>query len=225
MGKRQPRQRNPSSTEEIAKAVHQLQEYHALGLRLLQQYPSGRKHNQETVRLEAAEYRMNPVKIYQIRDFAHETHGYTDGELKALVELCWTHSYAPGFTVIAKFLSAPNKKERTALQRDAIKGRWSLSTVQREIIARFGRRKQAGKRPDVLGDLNGFYADLQTRAMYWGRLKTELRRKPTAGSSRLRWSQVPKTIRELLDKAVNAMKDLEVALEEFLPSPEDSKAK
>jgi hypothetical protein len=223
MAKRQSREKKAATVAEIRLAVAQLEEYHRLGARLLKQYPPGRKHDKEAQRLEAAEAGMEPIKVFQIRNFADPKKGYSSEELKTLTDLCWQHKCALGFTFVLKFLTIRDKKKRAKFQRDAIKGHWGLHTVDQKRGNFQSRRPRVGRKPAVPDTLDDLYAALQSRALYWGRLKTELQKKPAPNSSRLRWSEVPKTIRDVLDDAVAAMEKLEAALGDHLPSPENEK--
>jgi hypothetical protein len=223
MAKRRSRKRKGASTGEIERAVHQLQEYHGLGRRLLREHPPGKKHNKETLRLEAAENGIHWMKVFHIRGFADEEKGYSDEELEALIDLCWEHHCALGFSFVPKFLSIRDKAKRGKFQQAAIRGRWSLTTVERELVKQFGRRRQAGRSADVPNEPRDLYADLKKRAIYWGRLKKLLQKKPDPGSSRLQWSELPKEIRDLLGEAVEGMEKLENALDGLLPKPKKPK--
>jgi hypothetical protein len=211
--------RKADATADIEKAVHQLREYHTLGRRLLKDHPAGRKHSRDVIGLEAAENGMKPIKIFQIRDFANEEKGYTAEELESLIQLCWKHSRALGFSFVPTFLSVRDKKERAKFQREAIAGCWSTTRVEGELVSRYGRRRRAGSRAVVPTDLRALFANLQTRTIYWRRLRETLQQKPDSNPSRLRWSELPKKIREPLDEAVEAMKKLESALDSYFPSP------
>jgi hypothetical protein len=98
-----------------------------------------------------------------------------------------------------------------------------LTTVERELVKQFGRRRQAGRSAAVPCELEDLYADLKKRAIYWRRLKKLLHKKPDARSPRLRWSELPEGIQRLLRAAVKAMKNLEDALDGYLPEPENPK--
>jgi len=222
MTKRQVRKRKPDSTDDIEKAVHRLREYHRLGRQLLGTHPAA-EHDTETARREAARHGFNDnyMKIFQIRAFADEKKGYTEEELDELVKLCWEHHYALGFSFIPKFMAVP-KAKRAKFQQEAIKGGWSSAMVDRNRFAKRPRRAKVGKKPEVPSELNIFLTDLQTRTMYWGNLKKEIQEPRDPRKPQLRWLDLPNDVREPLQKAVRAMKRLELALGAYLPKTEKS---
>ena len=73
-----------------------------------------------------------------------------------------------GRTHVLRILSVP-KRGRKGLQAAAIRGAWSTAELEAEIAARYGSRKDGGRRRRIPADTPGLLAQVEGQCEAWRR--------------------------------------------------------
>ena len=143
--------------------------------------------------------------------------GYSPKELDRLCNACKTHHRALGFSFITKLLTVHDPAERNCAQRQVFKERLSLIALELRLTARYGHRRQAGKRPKI-SSADDLLADLSIKTIWWRRLNETLTVEPVdqSGDESLTVEDIPEDIRGPFDKAVKAIGRLETAVKRHL---------
>ncbi len=207
----------------VRQARQALRDAHVIGRQILAACPrDSTNYGKRAIELAAAKYGLNPDTARKYRAYADPQTGYTHDEVDAICALCERHDRALGVSFLFRFLTIHDRRQRNAFQRRAIAGGWSMTEVDVELLKQFGRRRRAGRRPRIPGQLPALLAEMQTRAIYWRRLVETLRDEPQVGRDRLGWTDLPANIQRLLSEVATALEKLERATERQLVAAQAS---
>lgn len=194
-----------SKQSSVQKAIQAIRGYYAVGQKSLDEHPGRMAHG--GMDAEAAEYGLNPETLRKARVFADPTDGYTPKQLDRLCELCKKHDFAMGVSFIPLLLSVP-KKDRAAMQRQLIKEGWSRARLNREIKARFGKRRDAGRKPTPVNDVTDAFVRLSQFCGQWHSLCDALREEPADGVEAV-WAELPRAVQRAIGSVDEAMGSVE----------------
>ena len=109
------------------------------------------------------------------------------------------------------------KRERSALQKEAIENGWSFSRLDSEIARRYGPRREGGRRPRIPKDLTGFLTQVEGSCVAWERWHEELSRNPKEGEARhVLVTDLSKTLQDRIKVALEGIKGLHGAVSQAL---------
>jgi hypothetical protein len=95
--------------------------------------------------------------------------------LETLLTLSVKDGHPIGISFLFKTVSIPNDDgQRSRFEKEMIRNKWSRAEVDRQIRAKFGRRRDAGKRRHVPEDLLGLLSFLETECHGWLRWQGEV---------------------------------------------------
>jgi hypothetical protein len=159
--------------QQVAAAVKAVRAFHELGrsLPVIASHKNG--YGQGTVTAEAEKYGLNPDTVRKARRFADPVSGYTVAEVNTLCrsirEVQEEQDGAVfGRTHLIRLLSVP-KKQRAKVQTLAIENGWSTAELEAHIAARFGSRRDGGRKRRVPSDLPGVLVQLEGLCEGWRR--------------------------------------------------------
>jgi len=116
----------------------------------------------------ASEYQLNGDTLRKLRAIASPETGYSRRELNQLFKVFRSEGRALTISHFVRLISMPKGKPRDELTLLAIKEGWSAHRLQSEILALEGRRRQGGRRPQVVAG-KGFSAELSKTLWAWER--------------------------------------------------------
>lgn len=159
--------------QQVAAAVKAIRAFHELGRSLPAKASHKEGYGQGTVTVEAEKHGLNPDTVRKARQFADPVSGYTVSELNALCrsirEVQQEQDGAVfGRTHLIRLLSVP-KKQRAKVQSLAIESGWSTAELEAHIAARFGSRRDGGRKRRVPSDLQGALVQLEGLCEGWRR--------------------------------------------------------
>jgi hypothetical protein len=192
---RRPPDRGPDAPDEVASAVQILREYHAMGQRSLERDPSRLAVGSELLRAS--------------RRFAR---AYGERDLERLIRRCERYRMALGRTYVDRFVTIVDNRERSSLEEEVIRGRWSRLVLDLEIRRRYGRRRRAGRKPHVPADVPTALSDLFRvclRITRWGDMIQ-------AEDAAISLDDLPELVRRRAVQTFKAAGRLQAAVEEAL---------
>jgi hypothetical protein len=164
-----------SRRAKVAAAVKSLRAFYALGRSLPRRPAHKDAYDQGTVEAEAARLGVNPDTVRKARQFADPVAGYTAAEVNDLCRLVSAvrpgqdDGYAVfGRTHLIRLLSV-KKQYRAGLQEAAVRGGWSTAVLEAEIAARYGSRRDGGRKRRVPDDVLGRLLQAEAMCETWCR--------------------------------------------------------
>lgn len=159
--------------QQVAAAVKAVRAFHELGRSLPAKASHKDGYGQGTVTVEAEKHGLNPDTVRKARQFADPVSGYTVAEVNALcrsIRDVQEGQDGPVFgrTHLIRLLSVP-KKQRGKVQAAAIENGWSTAELEAHIAARFGSRRDGGRKRRVPSDLPGVLVQLEGLCEGWRR--------------------------------------------------------
>ena len=160
----------------VVVAVRGIKDFHATGRKLPPKASHREAYNQGTIQTAGEQMGLSAEAARQARQLADPVAGYTALELRELCALI--KSTQPdqddalpvfGKTHLIRLLSVP-KSRRAGLQRAVVRGAWSTSRLESEIAAKFGTRREGGRRRQVPQDDVGLLVQLEGACEGWRRL-------------------------------------------------------
>jgi hypothetical protein len=113
----------------------------------------------------AEQSKLNPEKVRKLRMMAQI---YSQDDLDDWYDVFRESQYALTVSHFVKFVSVSRKATRDQLTKNALKNHWSSHELQKQILAKQGRRKQAG-RPPKLSTEKDVKQKLQQQFWSWNR--------------------------------------------------------
>lgn len=159
----------------VAAAVKAIRDFHALGRSLPRKQAHRDAYKQRTIGTEAKKRGLNPDTARKARQFADPAAGYTTAEVRALCQLI--RGVQPGQgdecavfgrTHLIRLLSV-TKHRRAGLQAAAVRGGWSTAELEAQIAARYGSRRDGGRRRRLPSDVLGLLAQVERLCESWRR--------------------------------------------------------
>ena len=198
------------SPDAVDAAMAVLEELHVKGAQLKIQFPNYKRLPQpdesSTPWYVAAGFTNDDV-VRKVRRFADPKRGYTQHELERLIRRCKKHGRALGFSFVAKLLSLPKKPDvRSRLESQLIRERWSTLRLNQELLSRFGRRRQGGKKRQVPADVAGMLAQFDQMALNWLRWSQRVREADSDQPARI--NALPKKIRDRVLQLSDTLEEL-----------------
>lgn len=200
---------------EVSRGVKWLRRFHAAGVRSLTEYPGRMKYGQMDA--HAGRFGLGPEVLRKARAFAG---AYGGKDLDRLCDLCERHGFALGEGHVFRLLAvAPT--DRAALEREAIRSRWSKGTLDVEIWKRYGnRRPDAGRRRRPPRSAEEACYQLLQACDQWGRLHRELTEPRLAAGARnaaAPLKELPRDVQQAVRRVEEAMGALQRAAARALP--------
>ncbi len=160
----------------MADAIRGIKDFHATGRKLPPKASHREAYNQGTIQTAGEKLGLSAEAARQARQLADPSAGYTPAELRELCDLI--REVQPGQddalpvfgkTHLIRLLSVP-KPRRPVLQRRAVRGAWPTSRLESEIAAKYGTRREGGRRRQVPQDVEGLLVQLEGVCEGWRRL-------------------------------------------------------
>jgi len=209
----------------VTAAVKAIRQFYALGQKLPKKQAHSDAYNQRTIDAAAKEHGLNADIIRKARQFADPVAGYTREEVnelcRSIVEVqsdqADTNSVF-GRTHLIRLLSV-KKDNRRSLQETAIREGWSTGELEAHIAAKYGIRRDGGRKRHIPGDLLGILAQLEQRCESWRRWHSQVT--PDAGQEKARIQKrtldvFPSQVHRLVNDAAAAMAKLHQAVTDEL---------
>lgn len=135
-----------SDAASIESAIKELIKFHEVGRACLDQYP-GTMPPGAAAKL-SARYKLHHEVIRLARRFASPKHGgYSKRDLDRLFGRSRRYVCPLNRTCVTKLLTVQDAAERSELELDMIRERWSKSDLDDALRLRYGKRMYAGRRP------------------------------------------------------------------------------
>jgi hypothetical protein len=164
-----------SRSSAVVAAVKAIKDFHAIGEALPKKASHREVYDKGVIESAAAKLGINPDTVRKARQFADPAAGYSRAELNALCQLITKiqpgqdERYAVfGRTHVIRLLSV-QKRWRTGLQATAIREGWSLAELQGQIAARYGNRRDGGRKRRVPTDALALTAQIEKLCENWRR--------------------------------------------------------
>ena len=156
-------------------AVDSIRELHSIGRSLNAPASGTEDSGRMSIADVAAREGMNADTVRKARRFADPDEGYTPAELDDLCEQIRRVQGAQavskpvfGRTHVLRILSVP-ERGRKGLQAAAIRGAWSTAELEAEIAARYGSRRDGGRKRRIPADTLGLLAQVEGQCEAWRR--------------------------------------------------------
>lgn len=160
----------------VADAIRGIKDFHATGRKLPPKASHREAYNQGTIQTAGEQLGLSAEAARQARQLADPAAGYTAAELQELCTLIKDtqpdqDDALPVFgkTHLIRLLSVPRPR-RPVLQRAAVRGAWSTARLESEIAAKFGTRRDGGRKRQVPQDVVGLLVQLEGVCEGWRRL-------------------------------------------------------
>lgn len=202
------------SPEEISDSIRRIRDFHALGVKSLKNRPGRAKYGDTEIEREATELGLNPSTYRAARRFADPVSGYSAEELKNLFKEFERHRHSLGVMHIVALLGLP-KADQVELALQAIRNRWGVLTLRREIRKRFGPRRSGGRRRAVPRERTSLLGQIEAMCDSWRRWEAELNR-PIGKDEESPASKLSKQVRQVIANIGRGIADLRVMAEKEL---------
>lgn len=164
--------------------------------------------------IDQAASEFSKVQERKIRHFADADTGYSDSDLKTLIDQCSQADFPIRFSHIIRLLSIEKKKDRETVQDQIIENRLSKSDLDRYLYSTFGRKRQGvGRKPVVLQSKKRALEGLLVQCEKWARINSYLRDQKKGATKK-----VPAAILSQLEALSLPVSKLQGLIEEALTS-------
>ena len=116
----------------------------------------------------AERFKINRDTAQKLRAMANPEIGYTKRELKKWFKVFRDNGHALSISHFVRLLSVPKGRARDKFTQDALDAKWSGHRLQKEILARQGRRREGGRRPTVITG-EAFVGEVSQTMWAWDR--------------------------------------------------------
>lgn len=172
MGKRKSTQQEEvfRAISDVEQANNEIREAYRLGQKINEKIGPWAAHG--AMKGAEAEFGLTAEKARKFRQLAEV---YSEEELEALLGCCTFYDRPIGVSYLYQLVTVPNDQgQRTKFEEEMIKEGWSWAEVDRQIQARFGRRREPQKRRRVPGDKLGLLSLIETESYSWGRWQRDV---------------------------------------------------
>ncbi len=214
----------PNRKARVATAIKSIRDFHELGRSLPKKTTHRDAYRAGTVDSEARRRGINPDLVRKARQFVDPVSGYSLEEVELLcrtlreIQTKQDESYALfSRSHIVRLLSV-QKRKRASLQEAAIRKGWSTSELESKIAARYGIRRDGGRRRRLPVDLLGRIAHLEQMCESWRRwvALATVETEPDARKSPRTSRAFPPEIQRHIGHASLSIERLQTALTEEL---------
>ena len=173
--------------QQVAAAVKAIRAFHALGRSLPPAASPKEAYGRRLIADEAERRGVNPDTARKARQFADPVAGYTTAELNEVCRLIKAvqAEQAEGAvfrrTHLIRVLTVP-KPDRPAFQEEAIRGGWSTAELEARIAARYGVRRDGGRRLRRPRDAADLLAQIDRLCETWRRWQGSVGEPPPASA-------------------------------------------
>lgn len=214
--------------DEVLAGVQQLRAIYAEGqevLRLLAKPAKPGQTKMSRMDKEAVRRGMNRDYLWKSMMLADPRTGLSPEELDQLCQWTKEHRRIVGRAFVSKLLSVP-KKSRMPFAKKVLEQGLSLSEIDTELTRRFGRRRQGGRHPRMLGSRRAILVGLDGKCVSWHRLYELLNTPPISGSPRrVHLADLPEGVQEGIEAVDRAVRKLKKAVEQHLSPVQDASRK
>lgn len=207
----------PQRRQKVKDSVARIREFHRIGRTVPETDEDGIVYGKKIIDAEAKRIGLISDTVRKARQFANPVTGYSVKELNDLCHMIIWEQSSQGDKLsifscshVKKMLTVA-KKQRRALQREAIKNGWSYAKLKAEIALRFGTRRAGGRRRQVPKDLPGLLAQMEGICEQWRRWHRAAFVNVSEGQQII-LRQLPELISERIKVADSAIKRLHEAL-------------
>jgi hypothetical protein len=197
------------TTRKVDEGIRKVRAFHQLGQQSLTRYPERSEYAKGQIDAQAKAKKINADTLRKARAFASQ---YGKPDLDELFSLCRKHCFAPNTSLILRLVTLPIKKERRALQREAIVGHWTITRLNRELAARYGARRLGGRLRAIPPDKVGLLAQLETMCEEWKRWYAALQRNPKPGAKKASERDLPPQLRKKVQAVLKQIEDLQLSV-------------
>jgi hypothetical protein len=150
----------------IEAAIKKIERRYAIGQEILEACGTTSPHGM--IAQVAEQYKINRDTAQKLRAMANPEIGYTKREMQAWFKVFRKQGHALSISHFVRLISVPKGKTRDELTREALEKKWSGHRLQKEVLARQGRRQEGGRKPTVIeGD--AFLGELEPTMWAWSR--------------------------------------------------------
>jgi hypothetical protein len=150
----------------IEAAIKKIERRYAIGQEILEACGTTSPHGM--IAQLAEQYKINRDTAQKLRAMANPEIGYTKREMQAWFKVFRKQGHALSISHFVRLISVPKGKTRDELTREALEKKWSGHRLQKEVLARQGRRQEGGRKPTVIeGD--AFLGELEQTMWAWSR--------------------------------------------------------
>jgi hypothetical protein len=217
----------------VSAAVKAIRDFYALGRSLPKKQPHKHAYDQGTIDAEARKRGISPDTVRKARQFADPVAGYTPGEVNELCRLITAVQFRQGDdyavfgrTHLIRLLSV-KKHLRAGLQETAIRDGWSTGELEAQISARYGSRRDGGRKRRLPSDALGLLTQVERLCESWRRwvsLVTPGSDQPKGKITTPSLDDLPPGVRRLVREADAAMAKLHEGATNELKSRRPSRA-
>ncbi|MBI3411316.1 MAG: hypothetical protein HY040_23525 [Planctomycetes bacterium] len=164
----------------------------------------------------AAQVGLNAENYRKARQLADPEMGYTREELDDFLNQCRRARYAVGRSFLIVLLRAP-KKDRPWFQRRMFEDRWSIVRLKREVLRRYGRRRQGGRARRLPEDVDGLMVMIEGICEEWRRWHWEATEGRKSRARRtVGLEDLPEDVKSAVASATRSMRRLQETVAERL---------
>ena len=166
------------TTEQVESGIKRVRRFHAYGWESLAARPDASKGSNQD---EAAKRGDPKERLKRARAFAAK---YGPADLDALCDLAREHRCVLSECFAYVLATVGDAAARSALQEEAVRGRWSMRRLGVEVWKRVPGRRRFGGRPhhkrETAGDA---YHAISSLCRTWHNLAESLRKQPAEGAT------------------------------------------
>lgn len=156
--------------DRVRASVRLLRQVYAEGQELRQRLAglTARGAKVAAVAKEAKRRGLNQDYLWKAQAFANPDTGLNEAELTKLCKWIVLYRRVVGRPFVSRILSAP-KGERMKVAERFLREGWTLTDLEAELTRRYGHRRQGGRRPKILRDMQTVLSGLDRRCLSWSR--------------------------------------------------------
>jgi len=214
-------ERPRASPKEVERSIRALVAFHRQGLRSLRALPRKGTHGQGEIPAQAERLGWDLNRMHKARRFALQ---YGKADLEHLCSLLRQHRPVFGVSHIALLVTVASRAKREELQRLCLRRNWSTKELQANLKQRYGKRRQAGRRPHIGSDLASILTTLELAGSRWLRVFDILAEEDAGGEAKSRLAQLPGPIPRQARAARDVLATFQVTLAEKLAALREGSA-
>ena len=215
----------------ISHVIDEIKRFHRLGAKSRHARPEAGKYGTAAIKAESERHALNPDTMRKARAFADPDTGYDRDDLALLLAAVRASAArfrergrAFGRSHLIRLLSVPKARgRRRKLQAKLFANAWSVAELDTAIKARFGTRRQGGRRRRIEGDLPGLLAQIDGLCEGWMRMMAELERRMEEDGA-LSTLDLPERVRGCVGRVTKPLAATRDSIAEHLKSPQGTEA-
>lgn len=191
---------------QVEQGIREVRVFYRLGRESLERSPERGQYAKGQIDAEAKARKVNADTLRKARAFAGL---YGKPDLDELFGLCRKHQFAPGKSFVLRLVTLPLRRERRALQREAVAGHWTMSRFDQELNARYGARRSGGRIKAIPPDKAGLLAQIEMMCEEWKRWYAALQREPKVGAKKAREADLSPRIKQKVQDVLKQLDELQ----------------